>query len=137
MRLGGFSMNRIVITVKDEVGVIADISHALAEADINIEGLNTEIAGEKGVVILTTPESDRALQVLKNAGFRAVTDEAMVLRLRDEPGALARVAEKFKRAGVNIRSMHILDHHEGHATVALTADDQARAKTLVENEVIL
>ncbi len=130
-------MNRIVITVKDEVGVIADISHALAEADINIEGLNTEIAGEKGVVILTTPESDRALQVLKNAGFRAVTDEAMVLRLRDEPGALARVAEKFKRAGVNIRSMHILDHHEGHATVALTADDQARAKTLVENEVIL
>ena len=130
-------MNRIVITVKDEVGVIADISHALAEADINIEGPNTEIAGEKGVVILTTPESDRALQVLKNAGFRAVTDEAMVLRLRDEPGALARVAEKFKRAGVNIRSMHILDHHEGHATVALTADDQARAKTLVENEVIL
>lgn len=130
-------MNRIVITVKDEVGVIADISHALAEADINIEGLNTEIAGEKGVVILTTPESDRALRVLKNAGFRAVTDEAMVLRLRDEPGALARVAEKFKRAGVNIRSMHILDHHEGHATVALTADDQARAKTLVENEVIL
>lgn len=130
-------MNRIVITVKDEVGVIADISHALAEADINIEGLNTEIAGEKGVVILTTPESDRALRVLKNAGFRAVTDEAMVLRLRDEPGALARVAEKFKRAGVNIRSMHILDHHEGHATVALTADDQARAKTLVEREVIL
>lgn len=130
-------MNRIVITVKDEVGVIADISHALAEADINIEGLNTEIAGEKGVVILTTPESDRALRVLKNAGFRAVTDEAMVLRLRDEPGALARVAEKFKRAGVNIRSMHILDHHEGHATVALTADDQARAKTLVKNEVIL
>ena len=130
-------MNRIVITVKDEVGVIADISHALAEADINIEGLNTEIAGEKGVVILTTPESDRALRVLKNAGFRAVTDEAMVPRLRDEPGALARVAEKFKRAGVNIRSMHILDHHEGHATVALTADDQARAKTLVENEVIL
>lgn len=130
-------MNRIVITVRNEVGVIADISHALAEADINIEGLNTEIAGEKGVVILTTPESDRALRVLKNAGFRAVTDEAMVLRLRDEPGALARVAEKFKRAGVNIRSMHILDHHEGHATVALTADDQARAKTLVEREIIL
>lgn len=130
-------MNRIVITVRNEVGVIADISHALAEADINIEGLNTEVAGEKGVVILATTESDRALRVLKNAGFRAVSDEAMVLRLPDEPGALARVAEKFKRAGVNIRSMHILDHHEGHATVALTADDQIKAKTLVEREIIL
>ena len=89
-------MNRIIITVRDEVGVIADISKALADESINIEALNTEVAGEKGVVILTTDESDRALHVLKNAGFRAISDEAMIIRLRDEPGALAKVAEKFK-----------------------------------------
>ncbi len=130
-------MHRIIITVKNDVGVIADISKTLADANVNIQALNTEAAGEKGVVILTTDESDHALRALKNAGFRAVTDEAMVIRLRDEPGALARVAERFKNAGVNIRSMHILDHHAGHATVALTADDQAKAKTLVGDENIL
>ncbi len=130
-------MHRIIITAKNEVGVIADISKALADAGINIEALNTENARDQGVVILTTSESDRALHVLKNAGFRAVTDEAMVIRLRDEPGALARVAERFKQAGVNIRSMHILDRHAGHATVALTADDHAKAKTLVDEESIV
>lgn len=130
-------MHRIIITAKNEVGVIADISKALADAGINIEALNTENARDQGVVILTTSESDRALHVLKDAGFRAITDEAMVIRLRDEPGALARVAEKFKGAGVNIRSMHILDRHAGHATVALTADDQDKAKTLVAEESVV
>ena len=130
-------MNRIIITVRDEVGVIADISKALADENINIEALNTEAAGEKGVVILTTNESDRALRVLMNAGFRAISDEATVIRLRDEPGALAKVAEKFKVAGVNIRSMHILSRHAGYANVALTADDEAKAKALLEGEDVL
>ena len=130
-------MNRIIITVRDEVGVIADISKALADENINIEALNTEVAGEKGVVILTTNESDRALRVLMNAGFRAISDEAMIIRLRDEPGALAKVAEKFKIAGVNIQSMHILNRHAGYANVALTSDDEAKAKALLEGEDVL
>ena len=130
-------MNRIIITVRDEVGVIADISKALADESINIEALNTEVAGEKGVVILTTDESDRALHVLKNAGFRAISDEAMIIRLRDEPGALAKVAEKFKIAGVNIQSMHILNRHAGYANVALAADNDAKAKMLLEDEDVL
>ena len=130
-------MNRIIITVRDEVGVIADISKALADENINIEALNTEVAGEKGVVILTTNESDRALRVLMNAGFRAISDEAMIIRLRDEPGALAKVAEKFKIAGVNIQSMHILNRHGGHATIALSADDLDLARSLVDDELML
>ena len=130
-------MNRIIITVRDEVGVIADISKALADESINIEAINTEVAGEKGVVILTTNEPDRALRVLMNAGFRAISDEATVIRLRDEPGALAKVAEKFKVAGVNIQSMHILNRHAGYANFALTADDDAKAKVLLESEDVL
>ena len=130
-------MNRIIITVRDEVGVIADISKLLADENINIEAINTEVAGEKGVVILTTDEPDRALYVLKNAGFRAISDEATVIRLRDEPGALAKVAEKFKIAGVNIQSMHILNRHAGYANVALTADDNAKAKVLLKGEDVI
>ncbi len=130
-------MDRIIITVKNEVGVIADISRALGEASINIQSLNTEMVGAQGVVVLTTEESDRALRVLTNAGFKAVSDEAMVIRLRDEPGALAKMAEKFKHAGVNIQSMHILGHHGGYATVALTSDTPEKARALVEEESIL
>ena len=130
-------MNRIIITVRDEVGVIADISKALADESINIEAINTEVAGEKGVVILTTNEPDRALRVLMNAGFRAISDEATVIRLRDEPGALAKVAEKFKVAGVNIQSMHILGRQDGYAMIGLTTDDTAEARRSIGDEFVV
>ena len=84
-------MSRIIVTVKNEVGVIADISAALAHAGINIETIDA-VGGldERGVVVLSTNDDDRALHVLKDAGFRSITDDTLVLRLPDEPGALAK-----------------------------------------------
>ena len=58
----------------------------------------------------------------------AVGDEVLVVQLRDEPGALARVAENLKQAGVNIQSMHILNRSGGHAMIALTTDDRCKRR---------
>ncbi len=88
-------MNRIIVMAKNEVGTIADISRVLADKGLNIETISAEALGAKGVVTLTTNDCDDALRALTDAGFKTVTDEALVLRLRDEPGALARVAERF------------------------------------------
>lgn len=130
-------MERIVIMARNEVGVIADIATALADAGINIESINTERAGEQGIVTLTTDDTDRALHALNDAGFKAATDDSLIFRLPDEPGALARVAERFKEAGVNIQSLHILDRRSGYATVALTTDDRHRAEALVDPDSLV
>jgi hypothetical protein len=130
-------MNRIIVMAKNEVGVIADISRVLADNGLNIEAISAEALGDKGVVTLTTNDDDHALRVLTDAGFKTVTDEALVLRLRDEPGALARVAERFKDAGVNLQSLHIVDRRDGYTTVALAADDRARAEALVDKETLV
>ena len=130
-------MNRIIVMAKNEVGVIADISRVLADKGLNIEAISAEALGDKGVVTLTTNDDDDALRVLTDAGFKTVTDEALVLRLRDEPGALARVAERFKDAGVNLQSLHIVDRRDGYTTVALAADDRARAEALVDKETLV
>ena len=130
-------MERIVIMARNEVGVIADVATALADAGINIESINTERAGEQGIVTLTTDDTDRALHALNDAGFKAATDDSLIFRLPDEPGALARVAERFKEAGVNIQSLHILDRRSGYATVALTTDARHRASELVDPDSLV
>ena len=88
-------------------------------------------------MVLTTDNSDRALYVLNQAGYKAVGDEVLVLRLKDEPGALARVAESLKQAGVNIQSMHILNRQSGYAMIALTTDDRARTEAAISDETII
>lgn len=130
-------MDRIIVMARSEVGVIADITAALADAGVNILTINTENTGETGLVILTTEDNDAALSALTTAGFRAVIDDALVIRLRDEPGALAKIAEKFKNAGVNIQSLHILDRHGDYTTVALSADDREAAEALVGREAVV
>ena len=125
-------MTRIVIMAKNEVGVIADISRALADADINIETISAKALGDKGIITLTTDDDDGALRVLTDADFKASADDSLMLSLRDEPGALAKVAERFKEAGVNIQTLHILDRREGHTTIAVSTDDRAKAESLVD-----
>ena len=130
-------MQRIIVSTKNEVGVIAGITAALADRGINLRSLDTEGVGDHGMVIITTDDDDRALLALSSAGYRAVADDALIVRLVDEPGALAQLSAQFRDAGVNIQSMHILNRHAGYANVALTADDDAKAKVLLESEDVL
>ena len=130
-------MNRIIVMAKNEVGVIADISRALADSGINIETISAETQAEDGYVTLTTDANDAALRALTRAGFKTVTDDSLLLRLADEPGALAKVAERFKDAGVSIQSLHIVDRREGYTIVAISADDRAKAETLVDSATVV
>ena len=130
-------MKRIIVVARNEVGVLADITRTLADEGINIETISAEALQAKGVITLTTNAYDNALRVLTNAGFKTLSDDSLVLRLVDEPGALAKVAEKFKAAGVNIQSLHIIERKAGHALVAMSADDRAKAETLVDRATLV
>ena len=130
-------MERIVIIAPDQPGVIATIAQALAEAGVNIESLNTERADDQGILTLTTNNTDQAFHILANAGFKASTDDSLIFRLPDEPGALAKIAERFSQAGLNIQSLHILNRSDGYATVALTSRNRQEAAELLDPESII
>ena len=130
-------MPRIIVMAQNEVGVIADISRVLADSSINIETISVEALGDKGSISLTTDDYDGALLALTSAGFKTVSDESLLVRLHDEPGALAKVAERLKQAGINIQSLQIVDRREGYTTVAIVTDDRARAEGLMDRDDIV
>ena len=130
-------MARIIVMAKNEVGVMADISRALADNGINIETINAEAIVANGAISLTTDDYDGALRALTSAGFRTVTDDSLIVNLRDEPGALAKVAEKLKQGGVNIQSLHIVERRGGYTTIAILPDDRAKAESLLDRESIV
>ena len=128
---------RILITVENRVGMLAGITGVLAEAGINVESVNAQTAGDRGAIIMTVSDTDRALSVLSQAGYKAVSDDAVVVRLRDEPGALAGLADRLKQAGVNIQNLHILSRQDGFALIAITTGDRAATEAAISNEEIL
>ena len=130
-------MTRMIIMAKNEVGIIADISQVLADNDINIETISADALDDKGIITLTTNDYDGALRALTDAGFKTVTDDSLLVSLRDEPGALAKVAEKLKQGDVSIQSLHIVDRRGDYTTVAMLTDDRAKAEGLLDKESIL
>ncbi len=128
---------RIIVVVSHEPGGLALVTEALGLAEINIETIDGRLAGEYGVISLSTSDDDGALHALLKADLRAVTTDAVVFHLPDQPGALARVAELFGQHRLNVRTIHIVHRLAGHAIVAVSTDDDALARSLLDADTLI
>ena len=129
-------MKQITIVTESRRGLTADIATLLADADINIETLDAEDVEGADVVTLSVDHYNLALTVLRDAGYSAVTEDALLVRLKDEPGALAKVAVKFKEADIAVRSIRIIRRRNGLGIVAISTERTEAAKALVRDSLI-
>jgi len=129
-------MKQITIVTKSRDGLTADIAAVLGDNNINIESLDAEELEGMGVVTLTVDHYNRALHALRDSGWHAVTEDAFVMRVRDEPGALAGVAKHFKDAGIHVRSIRIIQHEGKWGMVAVSAEPIEEARALVKDKLL-
>ncbi len=128
-------MKQITVLVHNSSGIIAQLTQVLGAQGVNIETLDGESAQEHGIVTMTVDRYDRALIALRDAGFPALSEDALIIRLKDEPGALAKVAARFKDADLNIRSLRIVKREAGSSLVTLVSDNNEKARELVALEL--
>ena len=129
-------MKQITIVTKSQRGLTADISELLAKAGINIETLDAEDVEGVDVVTLSVDHYNRALAALRDAGYPAVTEDALLVRVQDEPGALAKIALKFKKADIAVHSIRIMRRDNGWGIIAIGAERTEAAKALVRDSLI-
>ena len=129
-------MNEIIIPVEHAQGALASVSETLARADINLEFIEARVVGESGIIVLRVDRYDAALRILRDAGYRAVTEDALVLNLENRPGALADVARRLADARIGIRSLRFVEHAGDRSLVALVADDPDAAREVLADELV-
>jgi hypothetical protein len=129
-------MKEITIPTENRPGELASITGLLAQKAINIKSLDAMEENDHGFIIINVDEYDKALQTLRGAGYQPVTEDAIVIRVADEPGALARVANRFQKAHINLRSLHIIRRCKNINHVSLVSDNNEAAKHLVEDLLV-
>jgi len=129
-------MKQITIVAKDHPGLMADISELMLKAGVNIESLDAEQVGARAAIVMTVDRYDTALQALRSAHFQAVTEDAILVKLEDHPGALAAIARRFKDAGINLRSIRSLSRDAGTSIVAISTERTKEAMELVKDVLI-
>lgn len=129
-------MNEIIIPVEQAHGALAMVSEILARANVNLEFIEARVVGESGIIVMRVDHYDAALRTLRDAGYRAVTEDALVLDLENRPGALAAVARRLADARIGIRSLRFVEHAGDRSLVALVADDPDAARRVLAAELV-
>lgn len=120
-----------IITPPGRPGILADIAERMAARGVNIMEITANDDHVHGVILLEAEPYDEALHALADGGYDAISEELIAIRLKDEPGALARVASRFREPQINIQSMRFVRRDGGWATVILSTSDNSQARALL------
>ncbi len=122
-----------LVTPPDRPGTLADITELLAARGVNLTDIEVIDDHRHGIIRLMAEPYDEALRVLTGAGHHALSEEVILIRIRDEPGGIAKVAARFREPAINVNSLRILRRQGGEAILALGTSDNAHARLLLSD----
>ncbi len=125
-------MKEITVVANDRVGLLADISEALALKKINITSLAAESTGRTGIVRLMVEHPAEAKKALETKGFKVMDADLLVVHLKDKPGELAQVARQLADHGISIGNVLMLNREHSQTVLAMGVSDYAKAKKVLK-----
>jgi len=93
---------QLCVCLENKPGQLARLGAVLARAKVNIEAISVVDTATCGLIRLVTSSSAKAKAALAKAGMAPCLQPVIVLKLSNQPGALAEAAKKLANAGVNI-----------------------------------
>ena len=120
---------QLVVSLKSAPGVLAQLARTLADARVNIIALSAEAVSGRGKIRLVVNDPGAAKRALRRAKYRVAEEPAFVVRLRNKPGAVARVAARLAKAGVNIKSAYATT--AGRSASAVFTSRSAKARKIL------
>ncbi len=126
-----------VIQLPNHPGELAHLARALAARGINIVHVAAGGSGAQGFAYLETDRFDDTREVLSGMGYDYLAGHTIVVECRDEPGAIADLAEDLAAAGVNIEGVMTAGHAAGKVDIAITVDDVEKARSVLGREKVL
>jgi hypothetical protein len=130
-------MKQITILSHNKKNLIADITHRLSAGGVNIDSITARDFGEQAIATLTTEDDGKALTILQTCtDLQAICEDALIVRIEDEVGSLARLARLFMDAQIDLRSIRFVERHNGYALVAISVERTEEALELVKNILV-
>lgn len=129
-------MNKIFVIANMGANLLAGISEVLGGENINIESIDFHTFDNMSACSIAVDKYDRAMELLADASFTVIPEANLVVRLNDVPGALAKIAGRFKDADIKIQRLNVILRDENHSIVCITSERMDDARKLVMDELL-
>ena len=120
---------QLSVCLPNKPGQLAKLTGALARAKVNIQALSVVDCAEAGVIRLVASPVAKAKKAIAKLGVTTSQEAVLVVKLPNEPGALADAAKKLAAANVNVDYVYGSADKAGEAsTIVFRVDDLAKAE---------
>ena len=125
---------QLAVFLANRPGALARVCEELAKAGINIYALATSDTVDHTVVRMVVSDPTRALILLGEAGVLALETDVLTIETANEPGVLAKIAERLAEAKVNIEYTYLAAGREADkGLIILRPSDVEKANRALED----
>lgn len=124
---------QLAVFLANRPGALARVCDALANAGINIYALATSDTVDHTVVRMVVSEPTKALMLLGEAGVLALETDVLTIETANQPGILAKIAERLAAAEINIEYTYLAAGREAEkGLIILRPSDVEKAQDALE-----
>ena len=136
--------NGFVVFDVDRAGIFADVTTSLAGAGINIDTILGSSLKGFGFIYIESDDDNKALKALSDTSLQALDASLPLLIMKDEAGALGKIAQKFHDEEIVVDAIRFLKRNKdsGFALVSIKVErspvvDNIIGDFLVERQIDL
>lgn len=134
------TIKQISVFLENRPGTLADATETLSKGGVNLRALCVADTHDFGILRLIADDHDKALAVLKEAGYATTSTEVLAAVIPDDPGSMSRVLRGLAAAGISVEYTYafLAEKVDSGAVVVLRVDDvELASRTLQKLNVPL
>lgn len=121
-------VEQISIFIENKSGRLAEVTHVLGSAGVNIRALSLADTSDFGILRLIVDKTDQAKAALKAGGFTVSKTEVVAVEVPDRPLGLNGILEILDRGKVNVEYMYaFVERCGGNAVIIFRFDNPEEA----------
>lgn len=98
--------HEVVVRMRNDIGILFELSTLLAARDVNILALSGAVCGETCLVRLLADDHQKAKDILAEYRFAPAEEEVVLVELVHRPGMLKQVTKGLAQEGLDIRHVY-------------------------------
>ena len=121
-------IQQLSVFVENKEGRLAEITDALAKANIDIRAISIADTSDFGILRLIVDRPDEAVTALKEANMTVSLTSVIAIGITDKPGEFAKAMKVLAENHIVIEYMYaFISRDKGRAFVILRVNDEEQA----------
>lgn len=127
------TIKQITVFLENKTGRLNDVAKVLGANNINMLAFCIAETVDFGLMRLIVHEVDKAVDVLRDAGFAVILTEVIAIHCDNRPGALSKILESLAENDIFIEYMYAFAQSE-RADVIINPNDLEKCVRILEEK---